>query len=250
MLRGLYTAATGMLTQQRRMDVVTNNLANAATPGFKEDNLLTRSFAEQLIERMDDPAIFNPGDLVGPLGNGIHIDEIAISFAQGPLAETRLQTDIAIGGEAFFVVGTPAGERYTRSGNFKVSSDGFLNTQDGWPVMGQNGHVKVGTGGFSITADGTVRSAAGTDRLRLVGFDDVQGLRKDGTSRYRNYNANLQDATQDIKVSQGWLEQSNVDLSHQVVDMIAIQRSHEINQRIIKIYDEKLGKTVNELGRV
>jgi len=101
MLRGLYLAHTGMLTQQRRMDVVTNNLANATTAGFKQDDLLSRSFEEELISRMDDPALMGSATPVGTFSQGVHIDEVATSFEQGALEETGRATDLALSGDAF-----------------------------------------------------------------------------------------------------------------------------------------------------
>ena len=114
MIRGLYIAATGMLSQQRRMDVVTNNLANADTAGFKEDQLLVRSFNDMMIERLNDPAVVGHSAEVGPLGSGIHVDEVATRHESGPMEETGLNTDLALFGDGYFVIQTPAGERYTR----------------------------------------------------------------------------------------------------------------------------------------
>jgi flagellar basal-body rod protein FlgG len=248
MLRGLYLANTGMLTQQRRMDVVTNNLANASTVGFRQDDLLPRSFAAELVSRLDDPALAGPA--VGSLDHGIHVDEVVTDFSAGPVEETGLPTDLALTGPAFFAVQTPAGERYTRAGNFKVTADGLLTTQDGYPVLAENGPAQVGSADFTVSSTGRIQSAAGETQLRLVQFADPTGLRKEGNNLFLNLNAGAPDGQATAGVRQGCLEGSNVDLASQMTRMVEIYRSHEINQRMIKIFDEKLGRSVNDIGRI
>jgi flagellar basal-body rod protein FlgG len=245
MLRGLYTSTNGMLTQQKRMDVVTQNLANASTIGYKSDNLVTRSFADQMISRLGEDAA-----AVGPLNTGIHIDEIITSFRQGTLGQTGLATDLALTGDAYFTVQTPAGERLTRSGQFTISATGYLTTPEGHAVLGMDGPLHVGSESFVVTPDGRVTTATGTNRIRLVGVADSQGLRKEGISLYQAAAANLVAPPAETEVRQGFLEGSNVDLSAQMVDMVDIYRSHEINQRMVRIFDDKLGKATSEIGRL
>ena len=249
MIRGLYIAATGMLSQQRRMDVVTNNLANADTVGFKEDQLLTRSFDDMMIERLNDPSVIGRSAPLGPLSPGIHVDQVATRHGGGPLEETNLSTDLAILGDGYFVVNTPDGERYTRSGQFAVSADGFLITAEGHQVQGTAGPVFVGGSQFTVSPDGRVQSPFGLTGLQLVNFENTDGLRKEGSNLYSNFDAGAQ-AAAEAQVRQGFLEGSNVDLTRQVTQMIEIQRSHEINQRVIKMMDERLGKAVNDIGRL
>jgi len=249
MIRGLYIAATGMQTQQNRMDVVTNNLANANTAGYKQDSLLTRTFQEELVSRLEDPAVVTQRTAIGPLGLGIHIDEIHTSFGTGALRETSLATDLALAGDGFFAVQTPAGERYTRAGNFQVTADDTLATAEGYPVLGENGPVRVAGTSFSISSDGRITSEAGSDQLRIVSFADNQGLRKEGNNLYSNYSTEAV-VSPGTQVRQGFLESSNVDLTTQVVDMIAIQRNFELNSKIIKMMDERLGRAVNDIGKL
>lgn len=248
MIRGLYIAATGMQTQKNRMDVVTNNLANASTTGYKEDNLITRSFQDMLIERMDDPAIVGRSSEVGTLNNGTHIDEIMTSFAGGSLGETNEKTDLALLGDGFFAVQTPDGERYTRAGNFSISAGGYLTTAEGYAVLGQNGPIQVGSASFTVGSNGAVNSVRGTDQIRVVSFADNQGLRKEGSNLYSNFSTTMS-GTADAQVRQGYLEHSNVDLTTQVTDMITIQRNYELNQRVVRIMDERLGRAVNDIAK-
>ncbi len=249
MNRGLYIATTAMVSQRKRMDVVTNNLANATTAGYKEDTLLTRSFADMMVDRLNDPAIVGTPSEVGLLNTGIHVDMISTSFASGVLEETGRTADLALEGAGFFAVETPEGERYTRSGQFQVSASGELTTLNGNRVLGQNGPIRVSGEDFSVSGDGTVQSAAGSDRLRLVSFADTGVLRKEGNGLYAAFGGTpLADAG--TRVRQGTLESSNVDMASQMVDMIEISRNHELNQRIVRMMDEKLGKSVSEIGRL
>ncbi len=248
MIRGLYTAATGMQSQQSRMDTVTNNLANAQTIGYKQDTLLTRSFEEQLISRLGDSG--QPGgQTIGSIAGGVHIDEVATLFGQGAHKATGIQTDLALTGDGFFTIATPAGERYTRAGSFTVSADGFLTTQDGQAVLGENGPIQVGSEPFSVSANGLVVHQDGVDALRITAFDDNSALQKTGSGLWQNTGAGTIAGTE-VTVSQGYLEQSNVDLTEQVVDMMSITRNYEINQRVLKTMDERLGQAVNEIGKL
>ena len=248
MLRGLYTAATGMTVQRNKMDVLTNNIVNASTNGYKQDELISSSFEEVLIERTNDPYVVNTSSEVGPYSFGTHIDEIYTDFAQGSMEETGTVTDLAISGEGFFAVETPDGERYTRAGNFSVDQDGYLVTSDGDYVLGDNGRLNVGTGGFAVSSDGTV-TADGEVRgtLDIVQFEDTTGLRKQGENLYYSLDGEIPTEA-DGKVIQGYLEGSNVDIADEMVDMISVYRTYEANQKILTMTDETLGLAVNDLG--
>jgi len=249
MIRGLYTAATAMQTQQNKMDVVTNNLANAETAGYKEDNLLSRSFADLLISSLDDPAVVRASREVGPLNTGVHLDEIYTTFDAGALKETGESTDLALLGDGFFAVQTPDGERYTRSGQFSVDASGTLVTEQGYPVLGENGPIRPGSVDFTISGSGLLQSAQGNEQLRVVSFADKQGLRKAGGNLYSNFSAG-EPVAAEAQVRQGYLEASNVDLASQMVNMIDISRNFELNQRVIRIMDERLGHSVSEIGKL
>ncbi|KPC97657.1 Flagellar basal-body rod protein FlgG [Geobacillus sp. BCO2] len=151
MLRGLYTAASGMLAQERRVDWLTNNLANAETPGYKADAGAMRAFPELLMSRLEDQPIPTASrravpmqTVIGPLVTGVYMQELIPNFRQGDVTETGLATDMAIvdgqvpvdrasgqRGALFFAVETGEGEvRYTRNGHFTISPDGYLTTQE------------------------------------------------------------------------------------------------------------------------
>jgi flagellar basal-body rod protein FlgG len=251
MLRSLYIAGTGMLVQRKKMDVLTNNIANVETTGYKTDTLLSRSFKDILIERMNDPAVINISNSVGPLNTGVHIDEVVVNFTQGNMEETERLTDLAIDGPGFFTVATQDGERYTRDGSFGINNEGYLVTADGYYVQGAGGAINVGLGGFAVDAQGNITvDGTSAGQLKIVNFEDLTGLRKTGNNLYANYTGQAVLQTELGTVRQGSLEASNVDITRQMVDMMEISRTYELNQRMVKMIDESLGKTVNEVGRV
>ncbi len=249
MIRGIYNSVSGMITQKKKLDVVTNNLANSTTPGFKEDKLISSSFSEMYIANLDSNQMQDKPHIIGTKSFGVHIDEVVTSFASGYLEETGLFTDLALQGSGFFEVETPDGTMYTRSGKMKVSPEGILVTTEGHPVMGEDGYMQTGFGEFSVDETGNVFSSNGNYKIKIAEFEDLNELRKQRDNLYVNLGNEPVDA-QDSIVKQGFLESSNVDLIKQMIDMIEITRSFEINQRMVKIQDERLGKSVNEIGRV
>jgi len=249
MIRGLYTATNGMVTLNKQMEVVTNNLANAMTPGYKSDQLIEQSFADQLAMRLDSGAMPGKFQEVGRINCGVHIAEVFTNFTNGALDQTGISTDLALAGNGFFVVEAGSERRFTRNGQFSVDTEGYLATSDGHRVLGSNGPIRVGDSTFQVSASGRITHANGTDQLQLVTFDDLRALRKEGGNLYSNQGGE-EESAELITVQQGSLETANLDLTKQVTDMITLSRSYEINQRMIKMLDEKLGKAVNEVGRV
>jgi len=251
MVRGLYAAATGMINQMTRLDKVANNIANVNTRGFKGDQVVSRAFDEELLLRVDKgQAPLNRH--IGTINHGVYVDRVVTSFEQGSLQETGKATHVAIKGDGFFVILTDEGERYTRDGGFMLDSQGRLVTVDGWPVAGQMGPIFVGTEDFVIDSEGNVTvNGVYVDRLRLVNFQDLQALRKVGHNLFINPDpANNPAIEFEGEVLQGFVENSNVDVVRETVDMITALRNYESNQKVIKMIDDVLSKTVNELGRV
>ncbi|MDL2237825.1 flagellar hook-basal body protein [Christensenellaceae bacterium OttesenSCG-928-K19] len=252
MLRSFYIAGTGMMTQRSKMDVVINNISNADTVGYKQDQLITRSFPDLLLDRLNDTAIVNQ-TYVGPQNTGVHVDEIVIDFGTGTIEPTGIETDLAFEGHEnqFFCVLTPDGVQYTRAGNFQVDSEGWLRTQEGYPVLGQGGQpLNVGTNGFVVrSADGAIIvNEQVIGQLQVVEFADVNALRKVGNNNYVPYGGAQPQVVQNTGILQGFMETSNVDIAKTVSDMMLTQRVYEASQRILQMTDESIGKTVNDIG--
>ena len=247
MTRGLYIAGTGMMVQRRLMENVTNNITNVETTGFKKNYLITHSFDEVMLERINDPEYVGLKPSVGNLTFGTLVDQKYLDFSQGGIETTGRSTDLAISGEGFFVVDTPDGERYTRSGAFALTTDGFLCDPNGNYLLGRNGRINVINSDFGVDESGAVIAQGNyVDTIRMVSFEDNNSLRNQGGNLYFSTAGAIEGATGAIK--QGFLENSNVAVAREMVDMITLYRAYETNQKILTMIDETLGKAVNEIG--
>ena len=225
MERGLYIAASGMLAEQRRQDQIANDLANAATAGYKSDRSTQRSFGEMLL------ANNRSGQAIGALGLGVQVDETVTDWTPQPARQTDEPLDFAIQGEGFFAVRTGEGIFYTRNGQFTLSPQGILTTARGDIVLGQNGApIQVGRDG---KVDGNAVGVFNVANPRKVGDNLVQG------------NAAGQATGQ---VQQGFLEGSGADPARSMVNMIASFRSFEAGQKVIRTLDETLALAAGKVG--
>jgi len=261
MLRGLYSSAAGMDVQQARVEKISNNLANASTPGYKREEVFLKSFPEHLLiqqggpKRTEGPPLNNPVTTIGPLGNGSLIAGTATDYGVGILKEIGNLTDIAIMGPGFFVVRIAGQEDpdqvyYTRGGNFQVDNEGYLMLNGKYHVLGEAGVIRVENDNFTVSADGSI-DAGGTavDRLRLVEFADRSDLTKEGEALFSAPPDSAGQAA-GTTVVQGKLEMSNVNVIEEIAQSIAVMRAYEANQRIIQNYDEILNKAVNQVGSI
>lgn len=248
MLRGLYTAASAMATQRSKMDVVTNNIVNAQTTGFKKDTVISSSFDNVMLQEMDAEKVLNYRRGVGPYSFGTYVDRVHTGFSQGMPQVTGKQTDLAIYGDGFFVIETGAGERYTRAGNFEVDEAGYLVTDAGDFVLGENGRIEIGAGEFSVSSQGSITvDNTEIDKLRIVTFADPDGLQKQGGNLYAG--AGAFEATE-FKLVQGHLEGSNVEVADELVKMLTTYRAYEASQKVLTMTDDTLGLAVNDIGRL
>ena len=253
MVRGQYIAGTGMLLQRRLMETITNNISNADTTGYKKEHLVSHTFDDVLIERINDPHVLRQTRRVGPLEFGTQVDQLYVNYEEGNLEGTERKTDMALVGDAFFVVGTPAGERYTKSGAFYIDNAGYLVDGEGNFLLGENGPIYVGGMNFTVDTSGGVRLGDGggeyADMIRVVSFEDNGELRKQGSNLYFSLTAPKAVPNQ-YRIAQGFLEGSNVDIGREMVDMLTVYRTYETNQRILTMIDETVGRAVNEIGRL
>lgn len=279
MLRGFYTAASGMLTQQRLTELLTNNMSNANTTGYKADQTSVRSFPEMLISNIGGKT--NPTEnkfsmsqlsQVGGLSTGVYVQEANPLFTQGTLEETQLNTDISLAdenlpiieetgrqGSVFFTVQDGEGDvRYTRNGNFTLDGQGYLTTPAGHYVLNEkNERIQLDSDRFTVTENGVILEGnVQTARMGIGYSDDPSSqLMKDGEGLYKAVNdGDLPNAyaAADIGFStkQGFLEGSNVDQSRTMTEMMSAYRSFEASQKVLQAYDKSLDKAVNEVGRL
>jgi flagellar basal-body rod protein FlgG len=251
------------------METTTNNIVNADTTGYKKEHLVSHSFDEVLVRRLNDSHILsqrsitglprhlphnyyfpNRAPAVGPLHLGTQVDQLYIDFTEGNLDGTERSTDLALVGDVFFVMQTPDGERYTRTGAFYINEQGYLIDGEGHELLGENGPIYVGGLNFNVDVFGGVWvDNAFVDTIRVVSFEDNGMLRRQGSNLYYSLEE-PQAAPNPYRIMQGFLETSNVDIGREMVDMLSLYRTYETNQRMITMIDETVGKAVNEIGRL
>ncbi len=258
MNRGLYTGAVGMMTQMKIMDVVSNNIANASTTGFKSDSVATRSFNEELLKRIKDIDEFEsnfPAPKVGTVNLGVTVDEVITDFSNGSFTSTSSPLDLALDGSGYFTVEftDPNGntsEKYTRDGSFTLDANNQLRTKDGYLVLGEDGPITLsGIGSPFIGEDGAVYD--GNEiiaKLKLVDVEDNNYLQKHGENLYTLLEGgNLTESN--ASIVQGYLENSNVNSVKEMVNLINVSRVYEANSKVVKTTDELMGKAVNDIAR-
>ena len=254
MVRGLYTSGWSMLALNKKMDVLTNNLANVNTSGYKKDTVVLEGFPRLLAERLHDNTDGIAGGVpVGELSFSNDVGEVHTYFNQGTLLKTNNSLDISIKdeGRAFFTIAVPnAGQLYTRDGSFMLIAGGKIVTGDVYYVLGENGIIQLNGNDFVVTEDGTIiQDGQIIDRLLITQFQNPDSLRKNGENLFAASPNSAVEAFSGV-ILQNHLEQSNADAIREMVDMISLMRSYEANQRVINAIDDTLGKAVNEVGRV
>ena len=259
MLKGLYTAYTGMVNEQHRMDTLTNNLANSATVGFKKEGATSQSFDTVLAYKIKDTSESpNIAKNIGDMQLGVKVGENYTNYDQGSFKETGNSYDMALSGSGFFAVEftNKAGEvstKYTRDGSFTLTNEGYLVTKDGDYVLDEDGeHIQVDpTQETSIDHSGIIsQNGKQIATLQVADFADYNYLEHYGENYYQPVEgAELTDTT-DSAVYSGYLEQSNVEVVSEMVDMISVTRAYESSQKLIQTYDSSLDIAVNQLGKL
>lgn len=242
---GIYSAVSGSLAAMHRLDIISNNLANVNTPGYKKDKM---SFEGLLAGPVNPPAV-PQGMTADPI---LQKENIYIDHAAGPISQSGNPLDLALDGDGFFAVTTPEGTAYTRQGNFHPSPDGTLVTVDGYPVQGAGGaavriqgsHVEINAQG-AIMVDG-VESGA----LSVVDFEKPYALTKVGSALFVATDPQAVPTAAKGQILQGHLEGSNVESISEMVQLIETNRYFEACSKVIRGFDDITAKAANELGRV
>jgi flagellar basal-body rod protein FlgG len=257
MIRALYSAATGMESQQLNLDVISNNLANVNTAGFKKSTI---EFQDLLYDTITAPGADEGSGNQLPtgiqVGHGSNPVATSRVFTEGELTQTGQNLDVAIQGDGFFEVQMPDGTlAYTRDGSLKTDSGGRIVTSDGLPVQGGFQPIPVGTTSVTISADGTVTttgsSGTQTFQVQLTRFANPGGLQAVGRNLYTETLASGTPETGNPdengfgSLQQGYLEMSNVKVVEEMVNMIVAQRAYEVNSKAVQAADEMMQQSNN-----
>ncbi|MDT8716636.1 flagellar basal body rod protein FlgG [Clostridium sp. 19966] len=259
MIRGLYTAVTGLMTQEARQNVITQDLSNANTTGYKSDDVKVKDFKEVMLQNYQNIVNGkNQRSVIGSLSYGSAVDETTTDFSQGILKDTGLDTDFALNGKGFFVVSKDDGtgnltNYYTRDGHFSVDLNGYLIDESGNKVMGRNSATgadePIQVGNAKLTMDSSNNlylDGKQAYKFDLVDFNNYNSMQKIGDNLYSAQNPINSDAV----VNEKKLENSNVNVANAVTDMMTAYRIYESNQKVVQAMDETLGKAVNDVGTV
>lgn len=249
MIPGLYTAASGMIAVEQRQDIIANNLANVATPGYKRLQPVQLGFYEVLSNKLQSPAHFNRE--AAPAG-GVKSVESFTNLAAGSLRITEDPLNLALTGPGYVVVNTPQGERYTRDGHFSRDQEGQLASAEGYKVLGSNGDpIDVAGGTVTISQDGLVRvDGLEAGRIQVVEFQEPKRLERVGDNLYRASDAVLQKsgAAKETTLVQGALEMSNVQLPVEMTSMMLGMRAYEANQKVIQAIDGATSRLIDQVA--
>jgi flagellar basal-body rod protein FlgF len=235
MIRGFYTALSGIVSSMTRQAVVADNIANANTVGFKQSQTAQDDFELNLMNSM--------GPRLGLLGTGAIPAGLKLDTSQGPLENSDKQSDLAIEGDGLFVVRTGSGVAYTRAGDFNVDVTGTLVTQQGYPVLDTAGHNIVPGQNFVVDPDGTVEGTG--QRIALVGWPPG-GVTRLGQNLY-SAGGQLTPATGVIR--QKMIEGSNTDMALAMTDLVSLERNFQMSSRALSLQDGTLGDAT-QLGRL
>ena len=257
MVRGLYTAYTGMANEQKRLDIIANNLANSATVGYKEESVTNQAFDEMLTIKIRDASESYNDRPIGNMSLGVKLGEVYTDFRQGSFRRTSGTYDLGLEGNGFFALSVTdrAGNvstQYTRNGSFTMTRDGYIVDEDGNHLMGEGGEIQVPVDAAEVVVDavgGLYADGVYLDTLQIVDFEDYDYLTKKGDTRYQALEGAVE-AEGSALVRQGYKEQSNVNVVSEMVEMITITRAYEANQKMIRSIDNTLELAANSVGKV
>ena len=258
MVKGLYTAFTGMVNEEKRLETLANNLANASTVGYKKEGATSQAFSDMLAYRIKDITVPTHVSGLGDVTLGVKIGETYTNYDQGSLQVTDKKSDIAI---SFTNRAGQTSIKYTRDGAFSVDNEGYFRTGDGDYLLNMNGalnsannqanYVRIDpTQDYTINSQGFItQNGQIVGQIGVVDFADYDFLSKYGENLY-DLVPGGQIIASGALIEQGALEMSNVNVVDEMVNMIAIQRAYETGQKMIQTEDSTLEKAVTQVGRV
>ena len=257
MVKGLYTAWTGMVNEQKRLDIISNNLANSATIGYKKESVTNQSFDNLLTTKIKDSSEGYNNKSIGSMSLGVKLGEVYTDYGQGSLRATSNTYDLALEGQGFFNMSNTdkfgnETTQYTRDGSFTMTQDGHLVDVNGNYLLGESGEITIPVDATNIAIDESgsiIADGMLIDKILTTDFENYDYLKKMGDNRYQALDG-ANEVTSTAMIQQGFTEQSNVNVIAEMVDMIAITRAYEANQKVIQTVDGTLDLAVNSVGKV
>ena len=248
MLQGFYNLTSSMLTQGRNLDVVSNNISNVSTPGYKKDTMTATTFREEMLSRTgntDRSSVTN----LNTTSRIVTAQETITDYSQGSFEETGEPLNLALSSSGFFEIQTQAGTIYTRNGAFITDEEGYLSLPGVGRVMGLGGQIQLETDDVRIDSAGGIYDAQGNfiDTVRVVDFADYAQLVKNPDG---HITGGGQTVVKDGGIIQNTLERSNVSMMKEMTAMMTSQRAIQSASQILKMYDQMMAKSTTEIGRV
>lgn len=266
-LKNIWVPISGQVAQQRKVETIANNIANANTAGFKKDQLAFKEHLTALTKGVDTIDLprkeWSPDDFYKSQGAEnafVKVDGSYTDFEQGALQPTNNPLDMALFGKGFFEVLTPQGIRYSRNGTFSLNGQGELVTAQGFKLLGkatedpnlslQERIIKIPTNSkINISKEGEIFTKDGISaQISVVEFKDIHALKKQGQSLFINNAAENVLANKSTTVNQGFIEGSNVNAIKEMSELINAHRHFENIQKAVKTYDQISGQIVNDIA--
>jgi len=236
MMYGVNTAVSAAVKKLSQLDYVTHNLANASTPGFKNERLLfvRKSGSDTMAE-----------------DSFSHDPVVVIDHSQGTVEKTGSPLDVAIQGDGYFAIETPNGERYTRNGSFTLNASGELVTKSGDAVMGEGGRITITGKKYQIDNSGNITADGNSvGKIKIVDFKKKDALAKKGAGLFEATDKAEQSSIDNPEVRSGYLETSNVSAVKEMIEMIDIQRSFEAYSKAMQTISEQDRMSTNRIGKI
>lgn len=239
MFQGYYDLASNMITQNRNLNIISNNMTNISTPGYKMDRMMESTFRDEMVYRYDKEG-------KTPVGVVSHMnvaDERVTDYTEGGIRETGYPLDVGITGNGFFVIQTANGVQYTRNGSFNLDNEGYLVLQGVGRVQGTNGPIRVTTDKLAIDSQGRVTAEDGGQyfgRIQVVDFADYNQLTKITGGMF--VAEGQPQAARDVTLTQSFLEDSNVSMAEEMTRMLSSQRVLQSSAQILRMYDQMIGR--------
>ena len=249
MFKGFYNLTSGMVSQGRRLDVISNNMANVATAGYKADTYTDSTFREYMVSRVGNKDKGNSAE-IGPASYILAPSQLYTDYAQGSLEQTGMPLDFAIEGDGFFAVQTGNGVAYTRAGSFALDDEGYLCQPDGSRILDPNGEeIFLGTDKIQADASGVISTKDGQylGQIGIYSFADNEQLQRNAQGYFTGGGAQAAGGASILWKVQ---EHSNIDLIQQMTSMMTAQRAFQSAAEVSKMYDQLMTKAATNLGNV